>query len=72
MTDEFKKWEYRVQSFGSIWHASKPEEVEAVLQEWGEEGWEVVSAFNSESSNKVTLIAKRPLTRETSRMRSMP
>jgi hypothetical protein len=72
MAEELIKWEYRVRSFGSMWSAPKPDEMELVLQEWGTDGWEVVSAFNSESSNKVTLIAKRPLTREISRSRSMP
>lgn len=70
MTEEIKKWDYRVQTFGSIWGGTKSEDIEAALQEWGVEGWEVVSAFNSD--NKTTILAKRPLTRETIRARSMP
>jgi hypothetical protein len=72
MTEEIKKWDYRVQTFGSIWGGAKPEDIEAALQEWGVEGWEVVSAFNIETSNKVTIVARRPLTREVIRARSMP
>ncbi len=72
MTEELKKWDYRVLTFGSIWSGAKPEDIEAALLDWGAEGWEVVSAFSVASSNKVTIVAKRPLTREAIRARSMP
>jgi hypothetical protein len=72
MTEELKKWDYRVQSFGSIWSGAKPEDIEAALLDWGAEGWEVVSVYNEESGHKVTIVAKRPLTREAIRARSMP
>jgi hypothetical protein len=72
MTEELKKWDYRVQTFGSIWSGAKPEDIEIALLDWGAEGWEVVSAFSVASSNKVTIVAKRPLTREAIRARSMP
>ena len=55
-------WEYRVLSVGSFF-GTKDEVVEAALNELGEEGWELVSAFTPENSGKVMLIAKRPLTR---------
>jgi hypothetical protein len=42
------------------------------LNEWGEEGWEVVSTHVLENQNKINVIAKRLLTRETVRRRSMP
>jgi hypothetical protein len=71
MTEEIKKWDYRVQNFGSAWTGAKPEDIEAALIEWGVEGWEVVSAVHK-STNEVIVIAKRPLTHEVIRARSMP
>jgi hypothetical protein len=71
MTDELKKWDYRVQNFGSVWTGAKPEDIEAALIEWGVEGWEVVSAVHK-STNEVIVIAKRPLTHAIMRARSMP
>jgi hypothetical protein len=71
MTEEIKKWDYRVQNFGSVWTGAKPEDIEAALIEWGVEGWEVVSAVHK-STNEVIVIAKRPLTHEIMRARSMP
>jgi hypothetical protein len=72
MADELQKWEYRVQTFGSFWSGVKADELEATLNEWGEEGWEVTSTHILENQNKINVIAKRPLTRETIRRRSMP
>ncbi len=71
MAEETKKWDYRVQNFGSVWTGAKPEDIEAALIEWGVEGWEVVSAVHK-STNEVIVIAKRPLTHEIMRARSMP
>jgi hypothetical protein len=71
MTDELKKWDYRVQNFGSVWTGAKPEDIEAALIEWGVEGWEVVSAVHK-STNEVIVIAKCPLTHAIMRARSMP
>ncbi len=64
-------WEYRVLSVGSFF-GTKDEVVEAALNELGEEGWELVSAFPPENSGKVMLIAKRPLTRAVRRQRTLP
>ncbi len=71
MAEELNKWDYRVEQFGSIWSSAKPDAMETALIEWGMEGWEVVSAVHK-SSNEVIVIAKRPLTREAIRARSMP
>ncbi len=65
------QWEYRVQTVGSFFN-TKDEVVDAILNEWGEEGWELVSAFPPENSGKVTLVAKRPLSRSARRERSLP
>jgi hypothetical protein len=46
--------------------------LETELNQWGEEGWEVVAYRLIENTNQAQLIAKRPLTRESRRWRSMP
>lgn len=70
--NELSKWEYRVQTVGGFWSGVKAEELEQLLNDWGVEGWEVVSTHVLESQNKINVIAKRPLTREVQRQRSMP
>ena len=72
MTEETKQWEYRVQTVGGFWTGVKADELEQLLNEWGEEGWEVVSTHIIENANKINVIAKRLLTRETIRRRSLP
>ena len=72
MAEEIKQWEYRVQTVGSFWSGVKADELEQLLNEWGEEGWEVVSTHIIENVNKINVIAKRPLTREIRRSRSLP
>ena len=69
--NELLKWEYRVQTIGSVF-GTKDENIESTLNEWGEEGWEITHVYTPEGSGKVTIVAKRPLTRETIRKRSMP
>ncbi len=71
MAEETKQWEYRVQTIGNIF-GTKDEAIEATLNEWGEEGWEVTHVYTPEGSGKVTMVAKRPLMRSTRRERSMP
>jgi hypothetical protein len=72
MAEEIKQWEYRVQTVGSFWSGVKADELEQLLNEWGDEGWEVVSTHILENVNKINVIAKRPLTREIRRSRSLP
>jgi hypothetical protein len=72
MAEESQKWEYRVQTVGSFWSGVKADELEQLLNEWGEEGWEVVSTHILENANKINVIAKRPLSSTTRRFRSMP
>lgn len=71
MADEFKQWEYRVQTIGGIFD-TKDELVQNTLDEWGAEGWEAVNVYAQHGSAKVTLVAKRPLTDRSRRMRSRP
>lgn len=72
MSDETKQWEYRAQTVGSFFGGVKAEELEVLLNEWGEEGWEVVSTHILENQSKINVIAKRPLTDRVKRARSMP
>ena len=72
MPDETQLWEYRVQTVGTCWTGVKADELEQLLNEWGEEGWEVVSTHILENMNKINVIAKRPLTDRARRRRSMP
>lgn len=64
-------WEYRVQAVGSML-GTKDENIAETLNEWGEEGWEAINVYTPENSGKVTIVAKRRLTRTTRRGRSMP
>ncbi len=64
------QWEYTVFSLGNIWRGPKEDELEATLNELGLEGWEVVGTYVI--NDKVTLIAKRPLTAFERRQRSWP
>ena len=71
MAEEIKHWEYRVQTIGSVF-GTKDELIEAMLNEWGEEGWEAIHVFTPHGSGKITMVAKRPLTQRMRRLRSMP
>jgi hypothetical protein len=71
MPDEFKQWEYRVQTIGSMF-GTKDESIQATLDEWGAEGWEAINVYTPSQSGKVTIVAKRPLTELIRRQRSMP
>lgn len=71
MAEETKQWEYRVQTIGSIF-GTKDELIQAMLNEWGEEGWEAINVYTPYGSGKITLVAKRLLTDRVRRWRSMP
>ena len=72
MAEEIKQWEYRVQTVGGFFKGVPAVELEQILNEWGEEGWEVVSTHIIENANKINVIAKRPLTAAVRRQRSRP
>lgn len=72
MAEETRVWEYRVQTVGGFWSGVKADELERILNEWGEQGWEVISTHIIENANKINVIAKRPLTDRVRRARSMP
>ncbi len=69
---EPNQWEYRVLTIGSFFKGVKDEDLEAMLNEMGTEGWEVVGFRTIENSNQSQLILKRPLDRTARRWRSMP
>lgn len=71
MTAETKQWEYRVETIGSMF-GTKDEQIQATLDEWGSEGWEAINVYTPYGSGKITIVAKRPLTERTRRIRSMP
>jgi len=71
MTEEIKKWEYRVWTIGSAF-GTKDEHIEATLNDWGEEGWEVTHVYTPSGSGKVTIVAKRPSTNTTRRIHDRP
>jgi hypothetical protein len=72
MPTETNQWEYRIQTFGTFFSGVKDEDLETMLNEWGTEGWEVVSARGIENTSKVTILAKRPLTTSVRRRRTLP
>ncbi|MBN1440770.1 MAG: DUF4177 domain-containing protein [Anaerolineales bacterium] len=70
---EYPLWEYRVEDFGGVIRSEpKREEFEALLNAWGEEGWEIVSGFYHTGTTRLRIIAKRPLTASVRRRRSIP
>jgi len=71
MTEEFKQWEYRVQTIGSFF-GTKDELIQDTLDAWGGEGWEAINVFTPENSGKITIVAKRPLTERARRARTVP
>ncbi len=71
MAEENKQWEYRVDTIGGIF-GTQDEHIQATLNEWGEEGWEAVTLYTQYGSEKVTMLAKRPLSASARRQRSLP
>jgi hypothetical protein len=70
--EEIPKWEYQVQTFGSALGGPKDDALTMTLDEWGAEGWEVISVHNLDSSQKVRVVARRSLTRAARRYRTLP
>lgn len=68
---ETVQWEYRVITIGNVF-GTKDEQIEATLNEWGSEGWEAIHVYTPSRSSKVTIVAKRPITREQRRWQTMP
>ncbi len=72
MSEQTTQWEYRVLTVGGAISGAKDEQIEAVLNEWGLEGWEATQVYTPSQSNKVTIVAKRMVTARSRRFSSMP
>ena len=72
MAETLQSWEYQVATIGSALHSPKDEELETLLNEWGEDGWEVINVIAPSGSNKIRIVARRPLTTASRRRRSRP
>ena len=68
---ETPQWVYRVLTIGSAF-GTKDEQIEATLNEWGLEGWEAIHVYTPSQSNKVTMVAKRPLSAASRRRSAWP
>jgi hypothetical protein len=71
MSDQTIQWEYRVLTIGNDFTGAKDEQIEQTLNDWGLEGWEAINVY-APTGHKVTLVAKKPLTAASRRLRSMP
>ena len=71
MTEEIKQWEYHIQTIGNIF-GTKNEQIEATLDIWVKEDWEIVNVHPPYRSGKITIVAKRPLMKQVRLMRSIP
>jgi hypothetical protein len=61
-------WEYTAEILGNIWRGPSEEEMEGLLNAAAQEGWELASAFNMSTGNRVMVILRRE-TRPKSRRR---
>ena len=68
---ETTQWEYRVLTIGNVF-GTKDGQIEATLNDWGLEGWEVTHVYTPSESSKVTIVAKRPLTASARRRSPWP
>lgn len=59
--DGVRGWEYRVETLGSIWRGPSREEMEALLNGANAEGWELVTAVNVASSNRIHVFLRRAI-----------
>jgi len=66
------QWEYHIEVLGSVFRSPKPEQIEASLNEFDEDGWEVVSLHQLNNSNKIWVTMKRQLTPAIRRQRNRP
>jgi len=64
-------YEYRVQTFGSALSSVKDEDLEETLNQWSDDGWEVVSA-HPVGDNKVRVICRKVLSSSATRKRGWP
>jgi hypothetical protein len=46
--------------------------MQGIFDEWGDDGWEIFAVYKPGSSDRITVIAKRPLSDRVRRERSRP
>ena len=63
------QWDYQVETVGSFFGGIKDEQLNQLLNDWGEEGWEVISLVHPPNSEKMRVIAKRTIDRPARRPR---
>ena len=63
------RWEYRVETVGTFWSEPKDENLENLLNEWGQDGWEIISVVAQHNTSKMRVVAKRPLGPDEARRR---
>jgi hypothetical protein len=64
-----QQWEYRVETVGSFFWGIKDEQLSQLLNDWGEEGWEIINLVHPPNYEKMRVIAKRPVDRPARRPR---
>ncbi|MBN2550414.1 MAG: hypothetical protein JXB15_14720 [Anaerolineales bacterium] len=69
---EETRWKYHVETIGSAWSGVKDADLEATLDAWSEQGWDIVAVVPLESSNKLRVVGRRPLTSADRRRRDWP
>jgi len=69
---EYTQWEYRSETLGTFWNNPRDGVLETVLNEWGQEGWEVINVITQSGTSKYRIVAKRPLTGDVRRRRNWP
>ena len=62
-------WEYRAETLGTYWNEPKDDVLETLLNEWGQEGWEVINLVTQHNTSKVRVVAKRPIGPDEARRR---
>jgi hypothetical protein len=68
---ETTQWEYQVLTIGNTF-GTKDEQIEALLNQWGLEGWDAIHVYTPSQSGKVTVVAKRPLSAASRRRSAWP
>jgi hypothetical protein len=61
-------WEYHAEILGNIWRGPSAGEMTGLLNAASQEGWQLVTAFNMSTGNRVMVLLRRE-TRPTGRKR---
>lgn len=69
---ENNKWHYHVITVGSVLSSPKDEDLEELLNELGNQGWEIFAIHHHEGSNKLRMVGKKPVFDNPRRKRTWP